>query len=154
MCSEFILPDFFSHRLHLSAFLNYITIKYHISKVPKWQEKWLNNLYTWIEIIILTFIIFYFNQILQYFKISMISDGNILRLLYFLIFILSSLSSIPCPSFNHTSAKFEIKNKWIFWMILQLGLFKGVMKGKLISVVYTLRTHWNQFSLGGICKQE
>ena len=31
---------------------------------------------------------------------------------------------------------------------------KGVMQGKLIAVVYTLRTHWNQFSLGGICKQE
>ena len=30
---------------------------------------------------------------------------------------------------------------------------KGVMQGKLIVVVYTLRTHWNQFSLGGICKQ-
>ena len=30
----------------------------------------------------------------------------------------------------------------------------GVMQGKLIAVMYTLRTHWNQFSLGGICKQE
>ena len=34
------------------------------------------------------------------------------------------------------------------------GWIKGVMQGKLIAVVYTLRTHWNQFSLGGICKQE
>ncbi len=33
-------------------------------------------------------------------------------------------------------------------------LSKGVMQGKLIAVVYTLRTHSNQFSLGGICKQE
>ena len=32
--------------------------------------------------------------------------------------------------------------------------FKGVMQGKLIAVAYTLRTYWNQFSLGGICKQE
>ena len=28
------------------------------------------------------------------------------------------------------------------------------MQGKLISVAYTLRTYWNQFSLGGIFKQE
>ena len=31
---------------------------------------------------------------------------------------------------------------------------KGVMQGKLISVMYTLLTYWNQFSLGGIWKQE
>ena len=31
---------------------------------------------------------------------------------------------------------------------------KNVMQGKLIAVAYTLRTYWNQFSLGGICKQE
>ena len=37
----------------------------------------------------------------------MISDGNILRLLYFLFLILSSWSSIPCPSFNHTMANFD-----------------------------------------------
>ena len=30
---------------------------------------------------------------------------------------------------------------------------QGVMQGKLIAVVYTLRTYWNQFSLGGIRKQ-
>ena len=35
-----------------------------------------------------------------------------------------------------------------------LGIGKGVMHGKLIAVVYTPRTYWNQFSLGGICKQE
>ena len=28
------------------------------------------------------------------------------------------------------------------------------MQGKLITVEYTLRTYWNLFSLGGICKQE
>ena len=28
------------------------------------------------------------------------------------------------------------------------------MQGKLIAVAYTLCTYWNQFSLGGICKQE
>ena len=27
---------------------------------------------------------------------------------------------------------------------------KVIMQGKLIAVAYTLRTHWNQFSLGGI----
>ena len=30
---------------------------------------------------------------------------------------------------------------------------KDVRQGKFIAVVYTLRTYWNQFSLGGICKQ-
>ena len=34
------------------------------------------------------------------------------------------------------------------------GVRKVVMQGKLIAVVYTLRTYWNQFSLGKICKQE
>ena len=28
------------------------------------------------------------------------------------------------------------------------------MQGKLTAVACTLRTYWNQFSLGGICKQE
>ena len=31
---------------------------------------------------------------------------------------------------------------------------KVIMQGKLVSVAYTLRTFQNQFSLGGICKQE
>ena len=35
-----------------------------------------------------------------------------------------------------------------------LGFGKNVMQGKLIAIVYTLRTYWNQFSLSGICKQE
>ena len=30
---------------------------------------------------------------------------------------------------------------------------KNVIQGKLIAVAYTLRTYWNQFFLGGICKQ-
>ena len=34
------------------------------------------------------------------------------------------------------------------------GRSKVLMQGKLIAVAYTLRTYWNQFSLGGICKQE
>ena len=46
----------------------------------------------------------------------MVSDENILRLLYFLLFILSFWSSSPRLSFNHTFANFENKNKWIFWM--------------------------------------
>ena len=50
----------------------------------------------------------------------MISDGNILRLLYFLFFILSSWSSIHCPFFNHTLANFENKNKWIFLQLAKL----------------------------------
>ena len=36
----------------------------------------------------------------------------------------------------------------------KLKLGKVIMQGKLIADVYTLRTYWNQFSLGGICKQE
>ena len=35
-----------------------------------------------------------------------------------------------------------------------LPLTKVLMQGKLIAVAYTLRTYRNQFSLGGICKQE
>ena len=31
---------------------------------------------------------------------------------------------------------------------------KVIMQGKFIAVAYTLRTYRNQFSLGGICKQE
>ena len=31
---------------------------------------------------------------------------------------------------------------------------KVIMQGKLIAVAFTLRTYWNRFSLGGICKQE
>ena len=34
------------------------------------------------------------------------------------------------------------------------GTGKVLMQGKLIAVSYTLRTYWNQFSLGGFCKQE
>ena len=28
------------------------------------------------------------------------------------------------------------------------------MQGKLIAVAYSLRKYWNQFSVGGVCKQE
>ena len=38
--------------------------------------------------------------------------------------------------------------------IQHIELAKDVMQEKLIAVVYTLRTYWNQFSVGGICKQE
>ena len=31
---------------------------------------------------------------------------------------------------------------------------KVIMQGVLIAVAYTLRTYWNQFSLGRICKYE
>ena len=37
---------------------------------------------------------------------------------------------------------------------LSLLFSKVLMQGKLIAVAYTLRTYWNQFSLGVICKQE
>ena len=38
--------------------------------------------------------------------------------------------------------------------IYLLAIAKVVMQGKLIAVAYTLRSYRNQFSLGGICKQE
>ena len=34
-----------------------------------------------------------------------------------------------------------------------LDIAKNVRQGKFIAVVYTLRTYWNQFSLGGICNK-
>ena len=39
------------------------------------------------------------------------------------------------------------------WWVKEGGS-KVIMQGKLIAVAYTLRTYWNQFSVGGICKQE
>ena len=39
-------------------------------------------------------------------------------------------------------------------MIYETILDKVTMQGKLIAVAYTLRAYRNQFSLGGICKQE
>ena len=37
---------------------------------------------------------------------------------------------------------------------IELGT-KVIRQGKLIAAVaYSLRTYWNQFSLGGVCKQE
>jgi len=82
--------------------------------------------------------IFNFNNLFQlkftiFLNFNMISDGNIFRLLYFLSFILSTWSSIPCPSFNHTLANFENKNKWIGWMfsaasqIAEAELFYGAL---------------------------
>ena len=50
----------------------------------------------------------------------------------------------PSPKPSH------FKNFPLYFFIVT----KGVMQGKLIAVVYTLRTQWYQFSLGGICKQE
>ena len=61
---------------------------------------------------------------------------------------------------------------WIFSFFILLFLFlswtvrpearkdghivqnKVLMQGKLIAVAYTLRTYWNQFSVGGLCKQK
>ena len=37
---------------------------------------------------------------------------------------------------------------------IKLDTCKVIMQGKLIAVAYTLRTCWNQFSLGVICKQK
>ena len=72
----------------------------------------------------------------------MISDGNILRLLYFLFLILSSWSSIPCPSFNHTMANFENENKWIFWMFSaasQIAEVELFFEALYLSIFYILR---------------
>ena len=52
------------------------------------------------------------------------------------------------------SKLFKFFSSLLYYRIFYLAQTKGVMQGKLIAVVYTLRTHWNQFSLGGICKQD
>ena len=57
---------------------------------------------------------------------------------------------------------YEIEKKlfslWDFPLIVEKGHYsaqsKNVRQGKLIAVVYILRTYLNQFALGGICKQE
>ena len=67
----------------------------------------------------------------------MTSDGN----------ILSTWSSIPCPSFNHTLANFENKNKWICLMFSaasQIGeaeLFFGAL------YLYSIYWEWQGYSL-------
>ena len=52
----------------------------------------------------------------------------------------------------------NLKRNHIFFKSLfkekMLDISKVIMKGKSIAVTYSLRTCWNQFSLGGICKQE
>ena len=50
-----------------------------------------------------------------------------------------------------------LKNPWLRLRLVIFRTFSGfkvLMQGKLIVVAFTLRTYWNQFSLGGICKQE
>ena len=42
----------------------------------------------------------------------------------------------------------------IFNLVYLFFLGKVIMQGKLIAVANTLRTYWNQLSLGVICKQE
>jgi len=76
----------------------------------------------------------------------MISDGNILRLLYFLFFILSSWSSIPCPSFNHTLANFENKNKWIFWMFSAASQIAEVELFFEALYLYSIYWEWQGYS--------
>ena len=45
--------------------------------------------------------------------------------------------------------------QWFYMLCRRFFIcIKVLMQGKLIAVAYTLRTYWNQFSLGGICKQE
>ena len=57
----------------------------------------------------------------------------------------------PKSFIQQYSLKYEAHVTHNYFM---LGVDKIVMQGKLIAVAYTLRTYWNQFSLGGICKQE
>ena len=62
-------------------------------------------------------------------------------------------SSFPlCQKFPAWTTYSIVYKIMIFWRAFII--VKGVMQGKLIAVMYTLRTHWNQFSLGGICKQK
>ena len=78
----------------------------------------------------------------------MISDGNILRLLYILFFILSSWSSIPCTSFNHTSADFENENKWIFWMF---SAASQIAEAELFFRALYLYTESGKVTLSLVC---
>ena len=76
----------------------------------------------------------------------MISDGNILRLLYFLFLIFSSLSSIPCPSFNHTMANFENKNKWFCWMFSAASQIAEVELFFEALYLYSIYWEWQGYS--------
>jgi len=73
----------------------------------------------------------------------MISDGNILRLLYFLFFILSSWLSIPCPSFNHTLINLEnfldvfCRGRTIFWS--PVSIFYILRVARLLSLLFVFK---------------
>ena len=54
------------------------------------------------------------------------------------------------PSFSESILEIFLMKRFKKYKVVT----KNVMQGKLIAVVYTLRTYWNQFSLGGICKEE
>ena len=59
--------------------------------------------------------------------------------------------------FKYDSPKFELillPSIWFLNNLFNERKKQVLMQEKLIAVVYTLRTYWKQFSLGGICKQE
>ena len=62
-----------------------------------------------------------------------------------------SLRLVRRGSKEKNSLAVTIKLSFFSLYFLQTKL---LMQGKLIAVAYTLRTYWNQFSLGGLCKQE
>ena len=63
------------------------------------------------------------------------------------------LGSGPVTLTSSTPVNLGAWNKLAVKRYRQVGPVKGVMQGKLIAVVYTLRTQGDQLSLGGICKQ-
>ena len=55
--------------------------------------------------------------------------------------------------FVHFELPFRLKDSLNSPLIYILFSME-IRQGKLISVVYSLLTYWNQFSHGGVCKQE
>ena len=49
---------------------------------------------------------------------------------------------------------FVFLSELLAFRVLIIDCIKVLKQGQLIAVAYTLHTYWNQFSLGGICKQE
>ena len=63
------------------------------------------------------------------------------------------LFRILCLKINTITITIDLSITFLY-NLRQTGQGKVVMQGKLIAIAYTLRTYGNQFSLGGICKQQ
>ena len=80
-----------------------------------------------------------------------------LRINHFLFtYIKSPCNNFHCRICLNFANKIDIISFPVDSYIILSNIYfaKVIMQVKLIGVAYTLRTHWNQFSLGGHCKQE